>query len=92
MSSAAAKRFNDQMLKNFEIHELQADEIRTFVSRKTRVVWVLTSLEVWSRLWVSAVVGRRSLKNIKEVISETIQRGHIKKQFLFSTDGFEMYE
>ena len=92
LASAAASRFNDRMLKSFEIHELQADEIRTFVNRKTRVFWVLTSLEVWSRLRVSAVVGRRSLRNIKKVISETIQRGQIKKQFLFTTDGFEMYE
>ena len=92
LASATASWFNDRMLMNFEIHELQADEIRTFVSRKTRVVWVLTSLEVWSRLWVSAVVGRRSLRNIRKVISETIQRGHIRKRFLFTTDGFEMYE
>ena len=37
-------------LTGFVIHELQADEIRTFVGAKKRVIWVLTTLEVWSRL------------------------------------------
>ena len=70
LESAAiyAERFNVQMLKGFVIRELQADEIRTFVGAKKRVSWVLTSLEVWSRLWVSARVGRRNFRSIKRVI------------------------
>ena len=53
LESAAryAARFNDRMLKGFLIRELQTDEIRTFIGAKKRVSWVLTSLEVWSRLW-----------------------------------------
>ena len=31
MAGNAAQRFNDQKLKDFVIHELQADEIRTFI-------------------------------------------------------------
>ena len=48
LESAAtyAVRFNDRMLRGFVIHELQADEIRTFVGAKKRVIWVLTTLEV----------------------------------------------
>ena len=45
------------MLKDFVIHELQADEIRVFVGTKKQVTWVMTALEVWSRLWISLVVG-----------------------------------
>ena len=80
------------MLRGFVIHELQADEIRTFVGAKKRVIWVLTTLEVWSRLWVSTNVGRRSLQQIKNAILNTLQRGLLKHRFLFTTDGFEMYE
>ena len=40
------ERFNNRMLKGFVIRELQADEIRTFVGAKKRVIWVLTTLEV----------------------------------------------
>ena len=94
LESAAtyAVRFNDRMLRGFVIHELQADEIRTFVGAKKRVIWVLTTLEVWSRLWVSTNVGRRSLQQIKNAILNTLQRGLLKHRFLFTSDGFEMYE
>ena len=91
-AAAYAQRFNAQMLKGFVICELQADEIRTFVGAKERVIWVLTTLEVWSRLWVSVVVGRRNFRNIKRVILNTLERGCPKHRFLFTTDGFEIYE
>ncbi len=78
------------MLKGFVIRELQADEIRTFVGAKKRVSWVLTTLEVWSRLWISFEIGRRSFRNIKRVMLDTLQRGRIEHRFLFTTDGFEM--
>jgi hypothetical protein len=63
LESAAryAEWFNQWKLKGFVIHELQADEIRTFVGDKEQVVWVLTTLEVWSRLWVFVMVGRQYL-------------------------------
>jgi transposase-like protein/IS1 family transposase len=87
-----SEQFNSRMLKGFVIHELQADEISTFVGDKKQVVWVLTTLEVWSRLWISVVVGSRNFRNIKTGILDTIQRGRIEHRFLFTTDGFEMYE
>ena len=80
------------MLKGFLIRELQADEIRTFIGAKKRVSWVLTSLEVWSRLWVSFEIGGRNFRNIKRVIRQALQRGRVEHRFLFSSDGFEMYE
>ena len=94
LESAAryAIRFNDRMLKGFLIRELQADEIRTFVGTKKRVSWVLTILEVWSRLWISVKIGRRNFRNIKRVMLDTLQRGRVEHRFLFTTDGSEMYE
>ena len=50
MASNAAQRFNNQKLKNFVIHELQADEIRTFIQIKKNVIWLYTTMDVWSRL------------------------------------------
>ena len=94
LESAAryAERFNDRMLRHFVIHELQADEIRTFVGAKERVIWVLSTLEVCSRLWISVGIGRRNFRNIKRVMLDTLRRGRIESRFLFTTDGFEMYE
>ncbi len=94
LESAAtyAARFNDRMLKGFLIRELQADEIRTFVGTKKRVIWIMTTLEVWSRLWISVEMGRRNYRNIKRVMLDSLQRGRVEHRFLFTTDGFEMYE
>jgi IS1 family transposase len=91
-AAAYAERFNDRMLRGFLIRELQADEIRTFVGTKKRVSWVLTTLEVWSRLWISFEIGPRNFRNIKRVMLDTLQRGRVEHRFLFTTNGFEMYE
>ena len=92
LAARHAERFNHRRLRDYSIHELQADEIRTFFGNKKQIVWVLTTLEVWSRLWVFVMVGRRNFRNIKTGILDTIQRGRIEHRFLFTTDGFEMYE
>ena len=92
LAALAANRFNQENLRGFVIHELQADEIRTFVGNKDEVIWILKVIEVWSRLWISVVVGRRNYRNVKIGIMNTLQRGIIKCRFLFTTDGFEMYE
>jgi hypothetical protein len=90
LAAVYAERFNRRRLRGFVIHELQADEIRTFVGDKEHVIWVVTTLEVWSRLWVSLVVGRRNFRNIKTGILDTIRKGRIEHRFLFTTDGYEM--
>ncbi len=51
----AAKRFNRGMLKGFTLREPQADEIRTFIRSKSQSVWIITLIEVWSRLWPSYI-------------------------------------
>jgi len=90
-ASECAHRFNDENLKGFDLKELQADEIRAFVDTRNKVIWIFTMFEVWSRLWVSTVVGRRSYKNVRKLIGDTISRGRFKERFLFTTDGFEPY-
>ena len=50
-ASTAAERFNRQMLRDFEIVELQADELYTFIGTKARAraMWLFTTIEVSSR-------------------------------------------
>jgi len=55
-----AKKFNEHRLRGFLLHELQLDEIRTFLHRKKCPIGVITAIEVWSRLWPSCVLGRRN--------------------------------
>ena len=85
MASNAAQQFNDQKLKNFVIYELQADEIRTFIQNKKHVIWLYTTMDVWSRLWISTKVGDRNKNHVKAVISDTLQRGTFKHRLLFTT-------
>ena len=47
---------------------------------------------MWSRLWISFEIGRRNFRNIKRVLLDILRRGHVEHDFLFTTDGFEMYE
>ena len=69
-ASPAAKRFNDRMLRGFDLIELQADELCTFVGNKNKTVWLFATLEVSSRLWAGSVLGRRSDQNARAVIND----------------------
>ena len=68
-AATAAERFNRRMLRDFDISELQADELCTFISCKSRTVWLFATIEVCSRLWAGSVLGRRSSRNTKAAIS-----------------------
>ncbi len=84
-------RGNGQMLRDFEIVELQADELYTFIGSKSKPTWLFATIEVCSRLWVSSVVGRRSYRNTKAVLNDVILRGRLVGFPLIATDGFEYY-
>ena len=51
----------------------------------------LRPIEVWSRLWASSVLGRRSYRNTKAVINDVVLRGRLVGSPLIATDGFEYY-
>ena len=60
-----AADFNDRKLRGIDAVELQTDEIRSSCGSRHRPLYVYTSLEVWSRLWVSVLVGRRNWRNTR---------------------------
>jgi len=90
-ASTAATRFNDRMLHDFDLIELQADELWTFVGNKHTTVWLFATIEVSSRLWASSVLGRRSGRNARAVIEDVRCRGRVVGCPLIATDGFEYY-
>ena len=90
-ASTAAKRFNRRMLRNFDIRELQADELCTFIGSKSRPTWLFATIEVWSRLWAGSVLGSRSSRNATAVLNDVIVRGRVVGFPLIATDGFEYY-
>jgi len=90
-ASTAARRFNDRMLRDFDLFELQADELCTFVGNKHKTVWLFATIEVSSRLWAGSLLGRRSDRNAWAIISDVIRRGRVVGCPLIATDGFESY-
>ena len=74
-ASTAAIRFNDLMLHDVDLIELQADEVCTFIGNKNTIVWLFATIEVSSRLWASGVLGRRSARNARGVIEDVVCGG-----------------
>ena len=91
-ASQAAKQFNRRRLRGFVLQELQLDEIRTFLDRKKCPIWIITGIEVWSRLWPSCVLGRRNYRNIRRLLRDLLGKSKFIDPILITTDGFEVYE
>ena len=87
----ASTRFNDRMLHDVDLIELQADELCTFVGNKTTTVWLFAAIEVSSRLWAGCVLGRRSDHNARAVVNDVVRRGRVVGCPLIATDGFAYY-
>ena len=90
-ASDAAQQFNDQMIRNVPLQELQADEIQTIALDNVCPTWIFTTLEVWSRLWVSTVIGRRSRHHANQLFQDTVSRGDLAELCLITTDGYCAY-
>src|SRR5215472_9014539 len=91
-ASNSGRRFNEQELTGFRATELQADEIRTIIQAKQQPTWIFAAIEVWSRLWSSTVVGRRSYQNTLALFLDMAERANQEDIPLITTDGFEFYE
>ena len=87
----AAQHCNDRLIQNVTLQELQADEIQTKTLEQARPTWIFTTLEVWSRLWVSTVIGRRSRHNANQLFQDTMDRGELVTLCLVTTDGSSAY-
>ena len=86
------RRFNDRKIKGLSVVELQADEIKTIVGSKEAPIWIFAVIEVWSRLWPSTVVGKRSYQNTLALFRNVSSRMILEQIPLVVTDGFGFYE
>ncbi len=87
-----AAQFNYRRLRRFELLEIQADEMRTFVQGKRQVVWIYTAMEVSSRLWPVARVGQRGHRSTVLVFRDLAQRALPGSYPLIATDGYRYYK
>jgi IS1 family transposase len=91
-AAGSCHRFNARRITGLAVEELQADEIRTIVGGKQQPIWIFAVIDVWSRLWPSTVVGRRSYRNTLTLFRDVANRMNIARFQLIATDGFEFYE
>jgi len=91
-AAAWCRRFNNRKIKGLSIGELQADEIRTIVGGKEQSIWIFVVIDVWSRLWPSTVVGKRSYRNTVDLFRDVSNRMNLQLAPLITTDGFKFYE
>ena len=78
------------MSRDFDLLELQADELCTFIGNKSTTVWLFATIEVSSRLWAGSVLGRSDC-NARAVIDDVVRRGRVVGLLLTAADGFEYY-
>jgi transposase-like protein/IS1 family transposase len=91
-AAASCRRFNHQTISKITIRELQADEICTSVGGKEQPpVWIFAAIDVWSRLWPSTVVGKRSYRNTLTLFRDVCARSNGNNLPLIATDGFKFY-
>jgi transposase-like protein/IS1 family transposase len=88
-AAASCRRFNDRKITGITVAELQADEIRTIILSQEQPIWIFAVIEVWSRLWPSTVVGRRSYRNTLALFRDISSRMNLKHVPLISADGFD---
>jgi len=82
LASRFAGRFNYNKLTHVELVEPQLDEIQSFMGKKKNQIWIFSAIEVWSRLWISHLVGRRNYRNVKSLLSDVVKRCFLKSTFL----------
>ena len=83
--------FTDRHLRNYEIREPQADEIRTFIGNRKNTNWILAIIEVSTRLWLSTRIGKRTYKNIRLLFRDAFDKGFSAGRVFITTDGYKPY-
>jgi transposase-like protein len=86
------RHFSHRKVKGLSVVELQADEIRTIVGSREQGVWVFVVIDVWSRLWPSTVVGKRSYRNTLDLFRDLSNRINLEVTPLITTDGFTFHQ
>ena len=88
---APCERFAPWVTPGPRITRFRLAAVRSFTGGKTRPAWVFAAIEVWSRLWTSTVVGRRSYRNTLALVRDVATRMKFAAGPLIVTDGFEFY-
>lgn len=81
-----AKSIQQPPISKGKIYEV--DELRTFVKRKSKLIWIVYALEKETKNVVSFTIGGRNNKTLKRVIT-SLEFSEAKRIF---TDGLKNYQ
>jgi hypothetical protein len=70
-AARTAALLTDRALRDVKATELQGDELRGYARDKERREYVFVTMEVGARLWLSTVVGLRTLRNTRLFVRDT---------------------
>jgi hypothetical protein len=84
-AAAWCRCFNNRKIDRLSVVELQPDEIKTIVGSKEEPIWIFAVIEVWSRLWPSSVVGKRSYQNTLSLFRNVSSRMTLEQMPLIVT-------
>lgn len=92
-AASVARSFENEHLVLNEPVEMQLDELKSFGAGREQRNWVYNAIEVWSRVWLGARVGSRTLRNTLVFARELKSRCHpYAAPVLVTSDAFKYYE
>ena len=62
------------------------------MGNKEQPIWVFVAIDVWSRLWPSTMIGKRSYRDTLNLFGDLSRRMSLETIPLITTDGFKFYE
>lgn len=84
--TSIAKNISQPVISKGKTYEV--DEIRTYIKRKNKLIWIVYALERVSKSVVSFYVGSRTNKTLN-IVLKTLQFAEAKRIF---TDGLKNYK
>ena len=91
-AAGCCRQFDDRAITEIETSENQADGVRTSEGSRNPALWIFTVIDVTSRPWPAALVGRRSDGNTRKVFGDLRDRTSRASLAFIVTDGFEYHD
>lgn len=91
LAARITRSINDAKLREFDLAELQLDELNTFLGYSNQQTWLFAGIEVSSRLWPAMLVGPRTWRNTNSFIRSIADSSTWTGFPLITSDGMKFY-
>ncbi len=77
-AAAWCRRFNDRKVRGLYRRSFRPTRSERSLGAGNRRIWVFVVIDVWSRLWPSTVVGKRSYRNTLDLFRDLSNRMNLE--------------